>query len=315
LSYLQAPAESRHVRIDTGVRQGDEVSVYYDPLIAKLVVWDEDRPRALQRLTTALADYRISGMTTNIDFLYNLASSAAFQRAQLDTGFIERNRSEIFHQQAQDLNSTLPLAALYLVLAQAAQAAAASAGRVDPWSPWHQANGWRLNEPHLHHFALTIQDQDCQVSVEQHGIGAARRYVINHHGKVVQARGELKGDTLFADLEGHRLRATVVEHDGVYSLYTRANATQFRLQLADLGDAEPAPAEQRLAAPMNGTVVTLLVASDSPVRKGDPLLVMEAMKMEHTIRAPADGTVLRFYYQAGDLVDGGAQLLEFAADA
>jgi 3-methylcrotonyl-CoA carboxylase alpha subunit len=116
LSYLQAPAESRHVRIDTGVRQGDEVSVYYDPMIAKLVVWDEDRNSALKRLCKALADYRISGMTTNVDFLYNLASSSPFQQADLDTGFIERHHEEIFHQQPHDLERAMPLAALYPAL-------------------------------------------------------------------------------------------------------------------------------------------------------------------------------------------------------
>jgi 3-methylcrotonyl-CoA carboxylase alpha subunit len=314
LSYLQAPAESRHVRIDTGVRQGDEVSVFYDPMIAKLVVWDEDRQRALQRLGTALADYRISGMTTNIDFLYNLATSPAFQRAELDTGFIERHHDDIFRRRSQDLGRSLPLAALYLVLRQSRDATAASAGSKDPWSPWNAANGWRLNEPHLHHFELVIQGQSCVVTIEQHGLGAARRYSICHDGATVQARGELQGNTLLADVEGHRLQASIAEHDGVYSLYTTDCATQFSLAPPDLGDAEAEPDQNRLSAPMNGTVVTLLVDSGSAVRKGDALLVMEAMKMEHTLHAPADGVVARFYYQPGDLVDGGAQLLEFQAD-
>jgi 3-methylcrotonyl-CoA carboxylase alpha subunit len=314
LSYLQAPTESAHVRIDTGVRQGDEVSVYYDPMIAKLVVWDEDRQRALQRLTTALADYRISGMTTNIDFLYNLASTSAFQQAQLDTGFIERHHDEIFQQRPQDLGRTLPLAALYLVLRQAEDAAAASSGGRDPWSPWNRANGWRLNEPHLHHFALLIQEQVCDVTIEQHGFGAARRYSICHEGVTVAASGKLEGNTLLADIEGHRLQASIAEHDGIYSLYTADCASQFSLVAPDLGDTSADTDQNHLTAPMNGTVVTLLVDRNTAVQKDEPLLVMEAMKMEHTIRAPANGKVMSFYFQAGELVDGGAQLLEFHAD-
>jgi 3-methylcrotonyl-CoA carboxylase alpha subunit len=313
LSYLQAPAESRHVRIDTGVRQGDEVSAYYDPMIAKLVVWDEDRSRALKRLCNALADYRISGMTTNIEFLYNLASSQPFQQADLDTGFIERHQQEILHQQPHDLERALPLAALYLVLAQSEAAREASHDNRDPWSPWHLASGWRLNEPHLHHFELLVQEQQATISIEQQGIGAARRYVIRYGDREVCARGELDGQRLIADIEGHRLQATIAEHDGRYSLYSGDCAIQFSLLIPDLGDSDQEPDDKGLLAPMNGTIVAVLVAAGSHVNKGDQLLIMEAMKMEHSIRAPADGIVSRFFYHAGEMVDGGAQLLEFEA--
>ncbi len=314
LSYLQAPAESRHVRIDTGVRQGDEVSAYYDPMIAKLVVWDEDRNRALRRLCKALADYRISGMKTNVDFLYNLASSSAFQQADLDTGFIERHHQEIFHQQPHDLERAMPLAALYLVLERSETARQVSHGNSDPWSPWNLASGWRLNEPHLHHFELIVQEQEVAISIEQQGIGAAQRYVIRYRDREVCARGDLQGQHLVADIEGHRLQATVAEHDGRYSLYSGDCAIQFSLLQPDLGESDGEPANNSLVAPMNGTIVAVLVAAGSRVTKGEQLVIMEAMKMEHSIRAPADGVVSRFFYQAGELVDGGAQLLEFEAD-
>ena len=96
LTYLQPPAESRHVRVDTGVLQGDEVSVYYDPMIAKLIVWDENRERALSRLAKALSEYRVSGLSTNISFLYNLATSRPFREAELDTHFIEKHHEPAF---------------------------------------------------------------------------------------------------------------------------------------------------------------------------------------------------------------------------
>ena len=145
LAYLRPPAESPHVRVDTGVQQGDEISVYYDPMIAKLIVWDESRERALQRLATALMDYRIGGTVTNLDFLYNLATAGPFQRAELDTGFIERHGALIFHEQEQDLQRELPLAALALLLYRQQQAAPGRSS--DPWSPWNSGNAWRLNEP------------------------------------------------------------------------------------------------------------------------------------------------------------------------
>jgi len=313
LSFLQPPETSEHVRVDTGVLQGDEVSVYYDPMIAKLIVWDENRDKALQRLTRALREYRISGMTTNVDFLYNLANSASFRAADLDTGFIEKHHAEIFHDTAADVEQALPLAALYLVLqqAQAAQQLRLVSGDVS--SPWFDAGAWRLNEPGVHPLELCIRDEKYRVSVEQLGKGDGARYRISCNGKDVQAQGNLQGGELIASLDGYLLRAAVAEHDGLYSLYTQDSALAFSKVQPDLGEADESDAGGGLTAPMNGTMVALLVEPGAQVKADDALLVMEAMKMEHTRRAPVDGKVLEFYFQPGDLVDGGAELVSFEA--
>jgi len=317
LSFLQAPETSEHVRVDTGVRQGDEVSVYYDPMIAKLIVWDENRDKALQRLTKALSEYRISGMTTNIDFLYNLANSAPFKEAQLDTGFIENHHSVIFHDSQQEVEKDLPLAALYLVLKQDQQAQQKAGQTIDKTSPWHATNAWRLNEAHEHRFSLRFHEQQYPVSVVQKTLNGTTRYQISLAEKCFSADGRIDGNTLHANVDGYQLKASVAEHDdnGIrnYSLYTQDSALTFGLVEPDLGDLDADSGAGGLTAPMNGTMVTLLVAAGSAVKKDDALLVMEAMKMEHTIRAPADGTVTEFYFQAGDLVDGGAELLAFEA--
>lgn len=315
LSFLQPPESSDNVRVDTGVRQGDEVSVYYDPMIAKLIVWDEDRDTALQRLTKALSEYRISGMTTNIDFLYNLASCAPFREAQLDTGFIEKHHAVIFHDSQYEVEKDLPLAALYLVLEQAIEANNRANASNDPTSPWHATNAWRLNEAHLHSFSLQFHEQEYEVSVEQLASGAATRYAITVNGKRIHAQGSIDGNILHANLDGYQLRATVAEHDGSYSLYTQDSALTFSLVQPDLGDDEAGEGAGGLTAPMNGTMVTLLADVGAEVKKDDALLVMEAMKMEHTIRAPADGLVKAFYYQPGDLVDGGAELVDFETNS
>jgi 3-methylcrotonyl-CoA carboxylase alpha subunit len=311
LSFLQPPQTSDHVRVDTGVLQGDEVSVYYDPMIAKLIVWDENRDKALQRLTRALKDYRISGMTTNIDFLYNLANSAPFREADLDTGFIEKHHDAIFHDSTSDLASELPLAALYLVLRQQRQAQLARSQSKDANSPWFDASAWRLNEPHVHTLEIDIHGQCYPIAIEQLGKGNGTRYLISANDKTVQAQGTLDGSELSANLDGYLLNASVAEHDGSFSLYTQNSAISFSQVEADLGDASDVSAGGGLTAPMNGTMVTLLVEPGATVTANTALLVMEAMKMEHTIRAPTDGKVVEFYYQAGDLVDGGAELLNF----
>ncbi|MEH6549377.1 MAG: acetyl/propionyl/methylcrotonyl-CoA carboxylase subunit alpha [Pseudomonadales bacterium] len=311
LSFLQPPETSANVRVDTGVMQGDEVSVFYDPMIAKLIVWDENRDKALQRLTKALKEYRISGMTTNIDFLYNLANSKSFREADLDTGFIEKHHSEIFHDSEADLEKELPLAALFLLLQQERQAQIIRQNSRDANSPWFDSSAWRLNEAHVHHFELKIHEQVFVVAAEQLGKGSDRRYAITVNDHTVQAQGTLDGSELSASLDGYLLRASVAEHDGNYSLYTQNSALSFSQVTPDLGEVDEGAGSGGLLAPMNGTMVTLLVEVGSEVKQGDALLVMEAMKMEHTIRAPKDGKVIEFYYGAGDLVDGGAELVDF----
>ncbi len=306
LGYLQPPEETSHVRVDTGVRQGDEISVYYDPMIAKLIVWDESRDRALQRLAVALSDYRIGGTVTNLDFLYNLATSRPFVEAELDTGFIEKHADLIFHQREQDLERELPLAALALLLHR--QQATGPVSCLDPWSPWYSGDAWRLNEPHVHRLTLHCHGQDHTVAVEQQrGV-----FLVRAGGRETRLNGQLQGDTLHIDRDGHRQRATLARtHDG-FTLYLAQGACHFQEILPDTGEADARAGGSGLTAPMNGTIVTLLVDPGSAVAADTPLLVMEAMKMEHTIRAPAAGTVNSFYFQPGELVDGGAELLDFS---
>jgi 3-methylcrotonyl-CoA carboxylase alpha subunit len=314
---VQTPQSSDYVRVDTGVRQGDEVSVYYDPMIAKLIVWDEDRDRALNRLTRALSEYRISGMTTNIDFLYNLANCRAFRAAELDTGFIEKHHAELFHDTARDILNDLPLAALYVLLSrhqnvERSIAPANGFGSKDPTSPWNLNNAWRSVEGNIHTLKLVFHETEYSLQIEQKQFGATTRYLINCEGSTITAQGTLDGNVLRADFDGYQFNATVAVHDDSFSLYTADTALTFRLATPDFGDADHHDSGGGLLAPMNGTMVALLVEEGASVQKGDALLVMEAMKMEHTIRAPADGHVVSFYYKAGELVDGGSQLLEFS---
>lgn len=315
LTFLQAPEESEHVRVDTGVVQGDEVSVYYDPMIAKLIVWDEDRDKALQRLTKALAEYRIAGMTTNIEFLYNLISCKGFKRAEVDTGFIEKHHDEIFLKNQQDISQGVALAALYLVLEQTIDAENSARHLPDPWSPWNNTGGWRLNQAHINHFELLVQEQQYAITVEQLGRANTVRYMIQFGDQTVLAQGNIKNNQLHADLDGHRLRASVGRDQSSYSLYTQDSAIAFQVIQADLGDEDVGQSAGTLNAPMNGTVVEITVTEGNFVKKGNTLLIMEAMKMEHTICAPADGKVTQFFYQPGDLVNGGAELLDYEFDS
>lgn len=314
LSFLQTPNESEFVRVDTGVRQGDEVSVFYDPMIAKLIVWDENREKALQRLSKALSEYRISGVTTNIDFLYNLATCAPFINEDIDTGFIEKHEAIIFHDNEQALANELPMAALYLVLAQADKAKAQSAGSQDIHSPWNVSNAWRLNEPHIHNLSLEHNEQAYDITIEQKRHGSSSYYLITANGQTVDCQGEIKGDTLFVSIDGHRSQATISVNETSISLYRQNGVFNFTHILPDCGEADASGNENGLIAPMNGTMVSVMINQGDTVVADQPLMIMEAMKMEHTIRAPANGVVSDIFFNEGDMVDGGAELVAFEAE-
>ncbi|PCI58963.1 MAG: 3-methylcrotonyl-CoA carboxylase [Gammaproteobacteria bacterium] len=311
LTFLQTPLASEHVRIDTGVRQGDEVSVFYDPMIAKLIVWDENREKALQRLAKALSEYRINGVTTNIDFLYNLATTKSFINADIDTGFIEKNQTEIFHQDEQTLADELPMAALYLVLALANKAKIDAADTNDPYSPWNHTNAWRLNEPHTHQIILSHQDIEYPITIEQKRQGNSSYYLITVNGKTLDCQGSIDNGVLQFSINGYRSHATIGHHGQHISLFRQNGVFNFIHVQPDCGTQDVQDNHGGLTAPMNGTMVSVLINAGDKVAKDQPLVIMEAMKMEHTIRAPADGLVEAIYFQAGEMVDGGAELLAF----
>jgi len=313
LTYLQPPRENRHVRVDTGVLQGDEVSVYYDPMIAKLVVWDENRGRALARLAKALSEYRVSGLATNISFLYNLANSTAFMQAELDTGFIETHRESLFHTSEEDRVQDLPLASLYLLL-RLEQASRARVSGTDPWSPWNAGSAWRLNEPGVHTGGIIVNGKDYDIPVEEIGTERNRRFRITVGDRSVIAAGELNGNELYTDIDGYRRRVVVVPHDDQFTLFTDQGSMQFALKLPDYGEDEARSTTGAFTAPMNGVVVKLLVEPGVDVKKDQPVIIMEAMKMEHTLCAPCDGSVTEFLCQAGDQVDGGVKMLDFVCN-
>jgi 3-methylcrotonyl-CoA carboxylase alpha subunit len=311
LAFLEPPAEGPHVRVDTGVVQGDAIGIHYDPMIAKLIVWDESRPRALARLQSALADYRIAGLTTNLSFLHALVSVPAFGEERVHTGFIEEHRERIFHPHAADTGTWLPLSALALLLERESRHRPLSVAHEDAHSPWQIPNGWRQGAPRLRVLDIVLDGEAHRVSVEDIGEGSGRRWTLNGGGRRVVLNGYLDGHTLHAAMDGHWRRLRVAQMEQGLTLFLEGAVVACAFARPDWGDSGNADAAQGFAAPMNGAVVAHLVEAGQVVAKGDALLVMEAMKMEHAIRAPAAGRVTEFLYRPGELVAGGAQLLSF----
>ncbi len=295
------------VRIDAGVREGDAISPHYDPMIAKLIVWGATRDQAVARMRAALADTHIVGLANNVDFLTRLMHNHAFALARLDTGLIERERAALFPDQ-----SRVPHEMLALAVARVVADEAAAAGR----DPWQSRHGWRLNT--LYTRTLTFKSQVGEhFGVHDVSLAYTRDGFVFEHGGVRAplAIDAAQGTRLALRLGDLRLAADVVRDAGAgEDLHIFLNGRHAALTLVDViahaGEGESG--EGRMTAPMPGKVIAVNVTRGARVAKGSTLLVMEAMKMEHAILAPADGVVEDILYGVGEQVAEGAALVAFA---
>jgi 3-methylcrotonyl-CoA carboxylase alpha subunit len=308
ITHLATPAVSRHVRIDTGVRAGDTITPFYDPMIAKLIVWDTDRPAALARMRTALEQFQVVGVTTNTEFLARLVACEAFASADLDTGLIERNRALLIPAPPFAGDEVLALAALAELLAIERRAKERAAGSADPCSPWGACDGWRLNQDN-HHILVFSQGE------REHAVTAHYRpggYELELPGGRHALTGAWQADgSLTAWLEDAVLQANVVQSGQSLDVFFRGTRYQLALRDPALHEIESDAHCGNLAAPMPGKIIAVLTTAGSKVAKGTPLVILEAMKMEHTIIAPGRGTVTEIHYKVGEQVAEGAELLGF----
>ena len=314
-----APAE---VRLDTGVQQGDVVSPHDDAMLAKLIVWGESREQALARLSHALAQTQLVGLHTNVAFLRRVVASPAFAQADLDTALIERERAILF--------GAPPLPWHWVaagVVAQSLQAAEQAAATAPPgggsWSdPWGQVQGWRAHGEARWHWDLEVEGRPVTATLSRGRDGQARLQLALEDLPLEPQDCEIipRGEGVFdLGLGGTRQRLTVhalppgptgLAAWAVFSPEAQGQA-QAVLRWTQHADA----AAGGLRAPMPGKVLMMLVRPGDRVQRGQPLAVMEAMKMEHTLHAPADGEVEECLFAAGEQVAEGAELLRLATHA
>ncbi|MBL0283320.1 MAG: acetyl/propionyl/methylcrotonyl-CoA carboxylase subunit alpha [Zoogloea sp.] len=310
LVHLAPPEEGMHVRVDTGVEEGDEISPFYDPMIAKLIVWDVNRDRALARMLQALAEYRVVGVANNIEFLSRLTACPAFANADLDTGLIEREKDYLFPEQLEPAREAWLAVALAELLRERERAGQLAAGHPEPDSPWHRRDGWRINSAASRTLIFRLGEVEKMLAVTDRG-GA---FDITLDGVVSTVSGSLNPRGLLrAELDGLRTTATVVVAGERRHLFGNGRAWQFAAVDPLFHSGEGGGAEGGLLAPMPGKVIALIAAEGATVDKGAPLLILEAMKMEHTITAPSAGTVKAFRFAVGDQVGDGAELVDFEA--
>ena len=309
LSELRFPPADI-ARVDTGVRPGDRVMPFYDSLIAKIIVWGGDRPAALDRLRRALAKTALLGVVTNLGLLVRIAAHPQFGAAAVDTGFIERHRDVLLHGKRPAPDAAVAAAAVARLLARVSTASGVAARSGDPNSPWARSDGWRLSGEG--HQALIFRDGPEERTVIAKAQGGD--WLLRLGGETICAFGERRPDgTLTVALDGVRGHITVLDHESETAVFLAGE--NWRLVEIDPLAAREGddPGAGRLTAPMPGRVTLLLVGAGDAVRRGEPLMIIEAMKMEHTVAAPVDGTVEAVRFAVGDLVEEGAELITLAA--
>ncbi len=293
------------VRVDDGVREGDTISPFYDSMVAKLIVFGATRAEALARMDAALAETRIVGLSTNVQFLRHVVNSPSFAQANLDTALIPREAAVLFHQDK---------VGLALAVASAVAQTLVTERALESTDPFSRRDGWR---PH----GLTVRRFDFEYLGES--LLAHLTYL--HDGALQLAFGDVSGVLQFESLpteggsrmdlqfQGQRQTVQTWQLGEIVHIFCALGATQIT-EIDALAHAGVAAADGgRLTAPMPGKVLSFAVKAGDVIKKGQALAVMEAMKMEHTIAAPADGTVAELLYAPGDQVSEGAELLKITA--
>jgi 3-methylcrotonyl-CoA carboxylase alpha subunit len=295
LVHLRQPSETAEIRVDTGVREGDSITPYYDPMIAKLIVWGPDRDTAARRLETALEAYEVVGVTTNLGLLRAIAESPAFLAADLDTGFIGRHiRTD------PSLDHPEPAAWAAAVLAVLdGQCVVASR------DPWDLADSFRLNGDGYQEILLRTGETVTAIRAVPRGDGAYR-LLLGDHSVIARA------GTDCISVDGVTHRASVVRHGDELTVIRRGRNHVFSLIDPLMPPGARGSGDDRVVAPIPARITHVLVQAGDIVTKGAALIVLEAMKMEITLTAPRDGTIDVIRYGVGDMIEEGTELIHFA---
>ncbi|MCG6203615.1 acetyl-CoA carboxylase biotin carboxylase subunit [Rhodopseudomonas sp. HC1] len=308
ITTWRAPDEVDGLRIDAGYRGGDSVSPYYDAMLAKVIAWAPTRAAAIDRLDRGLNETDVRGVTTNIPFLSALVTHPDVRANAIDTGFIERHLAALTAT-AESLSDLELAAAVAAVLRSEDDAAKSEAS-----SPW-RASGWmpvgRRKRSFLLRRGQGLEHTDYTAQLT-YGGGASTLTIA---GREIAFAWSASGDGIDLQLDGVRLRSAAVV-DG-HEVYVRTKNGRFDLHLVDPfgGESEEAVGEDKIVAPLPGTVVALLAEVGAKLDKGAAILTLEVMKMEQTLRAPFAGTLKALKCKVGDIVAEGAELAELEPDA
>lgn len=319
IEYLNLPNTSESIRIDSGIVQGDSISPFYDPMIAKLIVWAETRERAVERLNQALKDFLILGVHSNLSFLQQIISESAYLGAEINTQYLSNYEFCPKKIRTQQITSALVTLSIFLLNKFTNYNYKNESINQDHYSPWFSIDSWRLNslgelkyvmiddEQHEWHVILRsikmFQDKEatCKFS-----------FIFQSDGSVLNILGQQLNEIISFTVDHFSpSHARILELQNSYHIFYEGTSYKFRLLNEHYAFNQLDSSSGHVNSPMPGSVISVNVKAGDFVKKGQTLLVLEAMKMEHTIKAPTDGIVKNICYRVGDLVQEGAELCQF----
>ena len=309
LRYWQQPEITASVRIDSGVTQGDYISQYYDPMMAKVIAHGDDRDAARLNLLAALQQLQIVGVTTNCDFLSQILRHPSYSNKTISTGFIPQHLSELLSRNDELDQHALAIAALYILLQQQSHSTS-QVGNSDPYSPWQVANSWRMNSEAKQLLQFRVPEQIVSITAEITSNGFILHWP---EGKPTKVRGQLDdNNSCQVKIGSQRYSVKIISDQQTIAIFGLAK--RYFIERYDPNEhyAGAEVIAGHLTAPMPATVVAISVKAGDTVVRGDRLIILEAMKMEHTIHAPSSGVIAAVHYQVGDQVEEGAELLQLA---
>jgi len=301
IRYLAEPELTEGVRIDTGVRAGDDIGINYDPMIAKLIVHADDRLSALSRMRTVLRDYQILGVQTNIGFLSSVLSETDFIAEKFDTGFIESHRQSLFDKKDETSVTAVCVAALAMLLAIRLGGKSSD--------PWVDKKGWRMNQTPCHRIRLSFDERLYDIKISPKG--GAWRVCFGQHEMEAKASW-LSDNQLQIELNSSLLTIPVLVKNDMISIWYQNQEWRFDRYSAMQSLDNEAETGNQFLAPMPGAIISVPVSAGDTVEPGQTLLVMEAMKMEHSMVAPMKATVTDVFFAEGDQVEEGARMITLA---
>jgi 3-methylcrotonyl-CoA carboxylase alpha subunit len=298
IHHFSYPNQDQYMRVDTGIEAGDSVSIHYDPMVAKLVTWGEDRVKAMQNMTELLRRTYMSGLPSNQEFVANVFDHDIFINAVIDTGFIARYEQDLIPETyARAAETEIAFAALFYLLGLGCQSSAAN--------PWNAHDNWRIGNSTIQR-SLSLVNKGSMIAV----LATCNGESLNIEGVGKIELLSYRDDVLKALINGVESSAVVLPYNQGITIFFNRRVVDLGLFTLELGGDTIDANGGRIVAPMPGAIVQVVVEVGTYVDKGQPLLVMDSMKVETTIAANFDGTVKEIYIGPGDQVQEGTLLAE-----